>query len=489
MASNSLVHLTARELAQTIRERKVSAVEVVQAHLAHIERHNPALNAIVTLDGERALDRAREADAALARGEIWGPLHGVPVTIKDVYETAGLRTTSSFRLLARYVPKQDATVVARLRAAGAIVLGKTNMPELAVDIQTNSPLFGRANNPWNLGRTTGGSTGGGAAAVAAGLSPLEVGSDMGGSIRIPAHFNGVFGFKPTEHRVPATGHIPDLPGAPRVVRHMCCFGPLARSVDDLRLCFTLIAGPDGKDLDVLPVPLDSVAGRPLREMRLAWMDDFGGAPVTAETRATLARLAGSLADLGCRVERVGPPGFDYASAWQTYSEILGTMIGASLPALVRVLGRVAMPLMHVNEPTMRSLARGFRLDARQYMEALARRDALIEQMERFLDGWDAWLCPVTPTPAFTHRPSGLARPARPIEVDGQRVPYWRGSISYAVVFNLLGNPVVVLPLARSSEGLPIGVQVVGRRWRDMELLAIAGQLAEVTGPCQFPPGY
>jgi amidase len=489
LAGNSLVHLTAQQIAQAIRERKASTIEVVQAHLAHIAQHNSALNAIVTLDEERALDRAKVADAALARGEIWGPLHGVPVTIKDVYETAGLRTTSSFYLLARYVPKQDATVVARLRAAGAVILGKTNMPMLAVDIQTNSPLFGRANNPWNLGRTTGGSTGGGAAAVAAGLSPLEVGSDMGGSIRIPAHFNGVFGFKPTEHRVPATGHIPDLPGAPRVMRHMCCFGPLARSVEDLRLCFTLIAGPDGKDLDVLPVPLDAPPERPLRQMRFAWMDDFGGAPVTAETRAALARLADSLADLGCCVERAGPPGFDYASAWRTYSEILGTMIGAIIPAPMRLLGRLAMPLLHMNEPTMRSLTRGFKLNARQYMEALARRDALIEQMERFLGDWDAWLCPVAPTPAFSHRRSGLVRPGRPIEVDGHKVPYWRGSISYAVVFNLLGNPVVVLPLSRSSEGLPIGVQVVGRRWRDMELLAVAGQLAEVTKPFQFPPGY
>ena len=231
------VHLTVHQLAQAIRERKVSAVEVVQAHLNHIAQHNPALNAIVTLDEERALQRAKEADAALARGEMWGPLHGVPVTIKDAFETAGLRTTSSFPPLAHYVPKQDATIVARLRAAGAIILGKTNMPILTVDIQTNSPLFGRANNPWDLGRTTGGSTGGGAAAVAAGLSPLEVGSDGGGSIRIPSHFCGVFGLKPTEHLVPGTGHIPDLPGAPKsCAAHVL---PLARwraASQDLRLC-------------------------------------------------------------------------------------------------------------------------------------------------------------------------------------------------------------------------------------------------------------
>jgi len=228
------VFQTAAQLAGIIRSREASSAEVLEDHLRQIREHNPALNAVVTLDEERALERAREADAALAQGEIWGPLHGVPVTIKDTFETAGLRTTASFKPLADYRPQTDATVVARLRAAGAIILAKTNMPELALDIQSVSPIFGRANNPWDLGRTPGGSTGGGAAAVAAGLSPLEVGSDIGGSIRIPSHFCGLFGFKPTENRVPESGHIPGLPGEPRTVRHMGVFGPLARSVEDLK---------------------------------------------------------------------------------------------------------------------------------------------------------------------------------------------------------------------------------------------------------------
>jgi amidase len=188
-------------LARAIRERTISAKEVLEADLAQIALHNPKLNAIVTLDEERARQRAKEADEAIARGENWGPLHGVPVTIKDFYATAGLRTTCSYKPLANYIPQQDATVVARLRSAGAIILGKTNLPMLGLGIQTDSPLFGRANNPWNLNYTPGGSTGGGAAAVVAGLSPLELGGDGGGSIRLPSHFCGVFGLKPTEHRV------------------------------------------------------------------------------------------------------------------------------------------------------------------------------------------------------------------------------------------------------------------------------------------------
>jgi amidase len=483
------VHLTVHQLAQAIHERKVSAVEVVQAHLNHIAQHNPALNAIVTLDEERALQRAEEADAALVRGEVWGPLHGVPVTIKDAFETAGLRTTSSFPPLANYVPQQDATIVARLRAAGAIILGKTNMPILTVDIQSNSPLFGRANNPWNLGRTTGESTGGGAAAVAAGLSPLELGSDGGGSIRIPSHFCGVFGLKPTEHLVPGTGHIPDLPGAPKSLRHICSFGPLARCVQDLRLCLSLIAGPDGRDLDVPPIPLESTPARPLRELHFAWTDDFGGVPVTMETRTALEKLAGALAGLGCRVERANPPGFDFKLAGQTYGIIMGTIAGMSLPLPLRALGRLAGPIISPHEPIYHAIIQGTRRDMRRYFEALTRRNALIEALERFLARWDAWLCPVSCTPAFTHCTSGLMWPAQTIEVDGVKIPYWKASISYTTPFNLTGNPVVVLPVAKSKEGLPIGVQVVGRRWRDMDLLGVAEQLAEVTGPFQCPAAY
>ncbi|MFQ5823294.1 MAG: amidase [bacterium] len=486
---SDLVFHTVNQLASAIRERKVSAMEVLKTQLSHIAQHNPALNAIVTLNEDRALQRAKEADSVLAQGELWGPLHGVPVTIKDAFETAGLRTTSSHKPLADYVPKQDATVVARLRAAGAIILGKTNMPELAMDVQCNSPLFGRANNPWDLGRTPGGSTGGGAAAVAAGLSPLEMGSDVGGSIRLPAHFCGVFGLKPTEHRVSGAGHIPGLPGDPKSVRYLRAIGPLARSVEDLKLCLSIIAGPDGRDWDIPPVPLDNPSKRALPELRFAWTDNFGGVPVTTESRAVLNKLARSLTELGCRVERHNPPGFDFEDAWETYGEILGTAVGVHVPLPLRVLGYLLGPIMYMNDPTTRATMRGFGLIMQRFVKALTRRDALMKSMENFLSKWDAWLCPVSSTPAFTHRKSSMGWPGKHIEVDSQKVPYWVGSMSYTTVLNLTGNPVVVLPLARSKDGLPIGVQVVGRRWHDLELLDIAAKIVEVTGGYQRPPGY
>lgn len=489
---NDLVFLTAGQLAEAIRRRDVSASEVLEAHLAQIAKHNPALNAIVTLDEENARRRAQEADAALARGEVWGPLHGVPFTAKDAFETAGVRTTSSYKPLADYVPRQNATVVARLLDAGGVLLGKTNMPELAGDAQSHSPLFGRANNPWGLDRTPSGSTGGGAAAVAAGLSPLEIGSDLAGSIRNPAHACGVFGLKPTEHLVSGAGHIPDLPGSPKATRHLGTFGPLARSVQDLRLALSLIAGPDGRDWEVPPAPLAEPPARTLEQLRFAWTDDFR-VPVTADTRAALEGLAGDLAQAGCRVERAKPPGLDLAEAWRTFGQILGAQVAAALPlplrALRHPLSYLAPLAFSPRDPIPRAILRGFRLGVRGLVEALTRRDALIATLEAFLIQWDAWLCPVASTPAFTHRKPATTLIGQPIEVDGQRVPYWVVANSFTTVFNLTGNPVVVLPLALSRDGLPIGVQVVGRRWRDMELLAVATRLAEAFAPFRRPPGY
>jgi amidase len=489
---DALIFLTAKELAELIRQHRASSREVLEAHLSHIAAHNPALNAIITLDEEQARRRAEEADDALARGEIWGPLHGVPITIKDVFETAGIRTTSSFRPLASYVPKQDATVVARLRAAGAIVMAKTNTPEMAGDEQTNSPLFGRTNNPWNPACTPGGSSGGSAAAVASGMSPLDIGSDIGGSVRNPAHFCGIFSLKPSDHRVPFAGHIPPLPGSKGrgLLRHFLTPGPLARSVQDLQLALTIMAGPDEREWEVPPVPLTPAPARDLRELCFAWSDDFG-VPVSAEIRTALADLAAELGRSGCRIERRDPPGFGFAQALQVYGELKEAALTArSSPLhLPRFVWRMLSAGISRSNPIARGLMRGAGAHLQGYAQALSQRDVLIAQMEHFLADWDAWLCPVAALPAYPHLRSrnAIEQLRATVAVDGQRIPYLLATSVYTGLFNLTGSPVVVLPLARTQEGLPIGVQVVGRRWGDMALLAVAEQLTQVTGPFQRPP--
>ena len=491
---DELTVLTATELASLIRERRASSQEVLDAHLGQIARHNPAVNAIVTLDEEQARRRAKEADQALARGEIRGPLHGVPVTIKDVFETAGLRTTSSFKPLANYVPKQDATVVARLRGAGAIIMGKTNTPEMASDGQTNSPLFGCTNNPWNLERTTGGSSGGSAAAVASGMSPLDIGSDIGGSVRSPAHFCGIFGLKPSDYRVPFTGHIPPPPGIKGrgLLRYFLTPGPLARSVEDLRLALTIIAGPDEREWEVPPMPLAPAPERDLRDLRFAWSDDFG-VPVSAEIRTALASLAAELTRFGCRVERCNPPEFDFAQALEVYGELFQAVATTrSTPFHIpRFIWRALSERMPRSNPAGRGLMRGAGANLRGYARALSQRDVFIAKMDHFLADWDAWLCPVVALPAFPHLRSRnpIEQLRAMVEVDGQKIPYLLATTMYTGLFNLTGNPVVVLPLARTKEGLPIGVQVVGPRWKDMALLAVAEQLTQVTGLFQRPPGF
>jgi len=491
---DSINFLSAQQLADAIRLQSVSSQEVLSAHFAQIAAHNPALNAIVTLDEEGARQRAKEADEALGRGEVWGPLHGVPVTIKDVFETAGLRTTASFKPLAAYVPKQDATAVRRLRQAGAIILGKTNTPELAGDEQTNSPIFGRTNNPWNLERTPGGSSGGSAAAVASGMSPLDIGSDIGGSVRNPAHFCGVFSFKPSDFRVPFTGHIPPPPGSQGrgLLRQFLTPGPLARSVADLRLALTIIAGPDERQWEVPPVPLTPAPERGLRDLRIAWSDDFG-IPVSSKIRSALADLAQELGRAGCHVERCNPPEFDFAQALEVYGEIKEAVFTVrSTPLnLPRFFWRAASGLVPASNPTGRGLLRGAGANLQQYARALSRRDGFIARMEQFLSGWDAWLCPVAALPAYPHllTRNPIEQLQATVEVDGRKVPYILATSVFTGLFNLTGNPVVVLPLGRSKEGLPFGLQVVGKRWQDMSVLAVAEQLAQVTGPFEPPPGF
>jgi amidase len=472
------------EIATAIRLGRVSASEVLEMYLARIARHNPALNAVCTLDEAGARARAKEADAALARGVLWGPLHGVPMTIKDALETAGLRTTGGYPPLAEHVPKKDASAVARLRAAGAVLMGKTNVPPLSADGRADNPIFGRTNNPWNLERTPGGSTGGGAAAVAAGLSAFDVGSDLAGSVRMPAHWCGLFGLKPTERRVPNTGHIPEVPGLPRAVRHMNVLGPLARSVEDLTTIIKVIAGPDDSEWDVPPVPFVEPPARPLSSMRLAWTSDFNGLTVSRDTSTAIAALAKELAGLGCTVEQRMPADFDLDLAWESWGTVSIAERAATAPE--RVPERVAAlnETLGGNAPLGRGSAKGARATIADYMVALTQRDRLIGALERFFDDWDALICPVSFGPALGHVPFGA-----PIDVDGRKVPYFLTTVAYTCVFNLTGHPVVVLPLARSKDGMPIGVQVVGRRWSEPALLALAQQLALVTGPFRAPAGY
>ena len=475
---------SAVELAATIRAGRANARDVVELYLSRIEKHNPALNAVCTLDAAGARRRAQEADAALARGEPWGALHGVPMTIKDALETAGMRTTGGHPPLKDYVPRRDSTAVARLRAAGAILLGKTNVPPLSADYRADNEIFGRTNNPWNLERTPGGSSGGAAAAVAAGLCAFDVGSDLAGSVRTPAHFCGLFGLKPTERRIPNTGHIPEVPGLPRAVRHMNVLGPLARSIEDLVTVTKIMSGPDDAQWDLAPAPWTDAPEKPLKAHRFAWSVDFAGIPVVADARKAIERLACQLEKAGCKVDERNPDGFDYHAAWETWGEI--AIAERAATGGDRSRERVAALNATLGESwaVARGSARGMHATVADYMAALTRRDGLITVLERFFEKHDAFICPVTVSGAIGHVPFGT-----PIDVDGHKVPYFIAGTAYTCPFNLTGHPSVVLPLSKTRERLPIGVQLVGARWSEPALLALAQKVALITGPFTPPPDF
>ncbi|HEY8599227.1 MAG TPA: amidase [Thermomicrobiales bacterium] len=454
------VYASVTTLAAAIRAGDLSATEVLDAHLAQIARHNPTLNAIITLDADGARARAREADAALARGECWGPLHGVPFTLKDAFATAGMRTTIGFPPLADFVPQEDSTVAARLKAAGGGLLGKTNVPTLLGDYQCDNPLFGRTVNPWDTARTSGGSSGGAAAALAAGLTPFEIGSDLSGSIRLPAHFCGVYGLKPTEGRVPLTGMVPDPRGTPRSVRLMSCAGPLARTVEDLALLYGLIAGPDGRDAEVPPVPLDAIPALDLTGLRIAVAPTFPGLPVAAEVRDAVTGLARQLADAGAIVEEAALPDRDFGQDLLDAGGLIGMMVGV----FEQDAGAPPLTLAH-------------------YLAALHSRDDAIRAWEQFFARWDALLCPTSPVTAFPH-----CEPGAPLRVDDRDESYWLAS-AHATLFNYTGHPALAIPHTRDRDGLPLGVQLVAKRWAEARLLGVAQAIAPLTGGFQRPAGY
>jgi amidase len=459
--SNGPCDLPARILAGRLRRRRLTAIEALEAHLQRIEERNPGLNAVVSLDAGRARKRAVEADAALRRDEIWGPLHGVPMTLKDAHDVAGLRTTAGTVELDR-IADEDGTVAARLRAAGAILIGHTNVAAWLGDpLQTTNPVFGRTCNPWDPDRTPGGSSGGAAAALAAGMTPLEVGSDLAGSIRLPACFCGVYGLKTTEHRVPFTGFFRQPDGVPRSVRVMSCLGPLARDLGDLELALRIIAGPDGQDGDVPPVPLGSRRRLRLQDLRLAVAPALPGGKAAKSIRQRVERVAAQASDAGARVdERL--PDVDWGDLFKLFGDLVATITGLFSPGA------------HLREEQRR---------LSWYFAALERRDRLAAAWQAFFEDFDGLILAPAATSAFTHREAGT-----PVEVDGEAVSYWEVGGLQAIC-NLTGLPGLAVPAGLDEQGLPVGIQIVGPLWSELRLLEIARALeqAGVLPGFQAPP--
>lgn len=486
MGTPDFEYQTAGELLEAMAARRVSAVELAEAAIARIEQLDGEINAICVRDFDRAREAAREADAARARGEA-RPLLGVPVTVKESFNIAGLPTTWGMPMFRDFRASADALAVQRMKAAGAVILGKTNVPFALGDVQSYNEIYGTTRNPWNRERTPGGSSGGSSAALAAGFGALSIGSDIGGSLRNPAHYCGVFAHKPTHGLVPSRGHTP--PGVPALAgeRDMGVTGPMARSADDLIRLLDVMAPPDELLAGVafqlaLPAPRHtSLAG-----FRVLVIDDHPLMPSARSVRAAIDGLAERLRAAGTEVARSSPLWPDPANAARIYVRLLMSFIAAQWPPPLYDLMRGHAAKLGVDDPSLAAeRLRGAALSHRDWVLDDNKRSALREQWRLLFQRFDAVICPVMPTPAFPHDHAGSMED-RAIAIDDVAYPY-ADQLVWAGVATLVGLPATAVPIARSEDGLPIGVQLIGPMYEDRTPLELARLIERELGGFVPPP--
>ena len=478
---------SAGELAQSLMKKEVSALELTDQFIARIEALDGDLNAVPVRDFTRAREAAREADAAIARGER-RPLLGVPVTIKESYNVAGLPTTWGVPAARGFVPKEDALAAARLKNAGAVILGKTNVPFSLADAQSYNDIYGLTNNPWDKTRTPGGSSGGSSAALAAGFGPLSLGSDIGGSLRVPAHFCGVCTHKPTHGLVPSRGHVPPgLPALPGGV-DLAVIGPMARSVDDLSLALDLIAGPDeAAEGRAYRLSLPPARGDKLSEFRVLFVAQHPLLPTSAGLGASLDRFAQQLAGAGADVKRETRLLPDLAASARLYARLLYAVIAARLPDERIQEIRAAVETIPADDQSLiAELGRGALMSHREWLKADFARQGLKQQWRALFRDFDVVICPPAVTLAFRHDQSTPPE-ARTLDIDGKEFPYAHQFV-WAELATTCGLPATVVPVG-VTDGLPVGVQIIGPELEDRTPLAFARLIERVFGGFVAPPGY
>jgi amidase len=473
---------SATALAQRIRDRQTSARDLLEHFLARVDRLNPAINAVVVQDRDGARAAADAADAAQARGDALGPLHGVPMTVKESYDLAGSTTTWGIPELRENLVHTDALAVQRLKAAGAVVFGKTNVPIRLADFQSYNAIYGTTQNPWRSGRTPGGSSGGSAAALAAGLTGLEIGSDIGGSIRNPAHFCGVFGHKPTWNLLPMRGHAL---GGVRTPTDISVIGPLARSAQDLELALRLLAVPDVIEARGLRVDLPALTG-PTSALRVAvWRDD-ALCPVSAAVLARVDAVAQALAGQGAVVDDSARPAFAAAHSHGIYQALLHSAMSARLPD-ADFARRVAdaAALDPADHGPGAQLLRAQTLRARDWQRLNEQRTQLRWAWHQFFEQFDVLIAPIMPTTAFAHDHTPAEQ--RTLQVDGRTQPYF-DQIFWAGLAGVAYLPATVIPGGLAPDGLPVGVQLIGPAYGDLRLVQLAQRLQALGFGFQPPPG-
>ena len=468
-----------------LRPSRFPPARLLDAAITRIDAVDPKINAVVVRDFDRARAAADAADAALKRGER-RPLLGLPMTVKEQFNVAGLTTTWGFPRFRNWRPDTDALAVQRLKAAGAIIIGKTNVPTGLTDWQSSNEVYGTTNNPWDFSRTPGGSSGGAAAALAAGFVSLELGSDIGGSLRAPAHFCGVFSHKPSLDLVPQRGSGPPETPAIPVRGDMAVAGPMARSAADLALELSVLAGPDELSDGiayklVLPAPRHDR----LAEFRVLVISEHPLCPTAASVRAALERLTDGLARLGCTVKRTSPNMPDLARTTRNYNEVLLAALGTDLPAATRAQVEAAASALSPDDQSLTAARlRGLTMSHAAWVHTSRIRGGLRARWQALFQEVDVILCPPMPTTAFPHDHS--PQPTRQLDVDGKKIPY-DDQLAWPAIATLCGLPATVAPIGHDEHGLPIGVQIIGGYLEDRTTIAFAGLIEREFGGFTPPP--
>ncbi|MEU8824848.1 amidase [Streptomyces sp. NPDC048636] len=476
---------TAEELVAALRAGEVSSVELTEEAIARIERDDKAINAICVPDFDRARAAARDADQARARGED-RPLLGVPVTVKESYNIAGLTTTWAIPEHRDFIPAEDAEQVRRLKAAGAVVLGKTNVPFGLQDVQSFNEMYGTTNNPWDHARTSGGSSGGSAAALASGFGALSIGSDLAGSLRTPAHFCGVYAHKPTLGLVADRGMVPPTTPALPTAPDLAVVGPMARTARDLVLLLDVMAGPDPLTLGVAhELRLPPARHERLRDFRVLVLDEHPLIPTGSAVRAGVDRVAAALVDAGAHVERHTPLLPDLTEAALLYTQLLFSSSVARFPVEAYEQLRTRAAGLGADDRSLDAARlRGMAFNHRDWIEANSRRELHRHGWRRLFAGFDAVVCPITPTPAFPHDHHPDPRERR-LDIDGVEYPYF-DQLVWAGLATMPGLPATAIPAGRSPEGLPVGVQLIGPMFEDHTPLRLAELLERKIGGFRIP---
>jgi len=484
------IYKSATELATLIRERIALSSEIVNDHLEQIKKHNETIHALISLFEEEALEQAAQCDREIKEGKCRGPLHGVPVTVKEIFWIKGKHSTMNSKMLKDFVAPEDAVIVDRIKKNGAVILGQTNVPRNLSGYQVTGDIYPEGKNPYNLEFTPGGSTGGGAAALAAGFSSLELGADMGGSIRIPASFCGLYGLKPTEKTVPIHGNFPVSKNFSTYIAHMAQAGPLARNVEDVELLWRIIVGPHESDRNIADINWKQPSKNSFTDYRIAWTDGWPGYETSFPVRKALKSLTDKLMSNGCYIEKKIPDESLHEDSLKLFMGLFPYVMAQGTPWFIRAImkiyvHRTFLKGMKKESPHLiKHLHDGFKLSANHYGRMMLQRRLITERWEQFFNQYDFLICPIAFGPAFKRCKEG-----NKLYYDGKEIVYANYAWPYVGCFNASGNPSIAIPLGLSPEGLPLGVQIVGKYWSEPSLIEFAKRVSKLTDEFVRPLGY